>query len=230
MKIGVFGDSFACHNANHIWWRYLETNHGHQVTSFGEGGSSLGFSVECLDSHYKNFDRLIWCVTTVNRISIWHKDKIYHNTGTFKCKHTGDYLLDRKLDVIHQYLTEAFDFHFQEILGHALVHWMLDKHPNLMIVPSFSTPVYFMQEHLFNLYDLCKKEVQYIFPGQDAENIVNNSQDGRDGHLTDTNQRILARLIDANLDSRIFFTEYDNFCFDADVLRKEFGGKSKNQI
>lgn len=224
MKIGVFGDSFADSTAEHIWWRYLQDHYDHQVKSFGQNGSSLGFSVECMENHAREFDKLIWCVTTVNRISIWHQDRIYHSTGTFKIRPTGDAILDRKINVIHQYLTEAFDFHFQEILGHALVHFMLDKYPNLMIVPSFSTPVYFMKEHKFNLYDLCRKEAACIFPDQDLDHVVGGEKDKREGHLTNTNQRILARLINDYLDARIFCTDYGNFNFDPNILSLEFSG------
>ena len=223
MKIGVFGDSFACRDCTHIWWQYLESDHGHQVISFGEGGSSLGFSVEKIDNHHGEFDRLIWCMTTVNRISIWHDDRAYHNTGTHKPAPTGDWLLDRKLNIIHQYLVEAFDPHFQEIMGHALVGFMLQKYPNLMIVPSFATPVYFMQEHKFNLYHLCQKETQCLWPHQDPHSMINGPQDGREGHLTKTNQRILASLINSQLGCPIFTADYNDFSFDPQVLAAEFG-------
>jgi len=224
MKIGVFGDSFADQTSQKIWWRYLQDHHGHNVISYGQSGSSLGFSVECMENYAADFDHLIWCVTTVNRISIWHDDKIYHLTGTHPPDITRDTILDHKLDVIHHYLTEAFDGHYQEILGHSLVYFMLNKYPNLTIIPSFSTPVYFMKEHKFNLYDLCQQEASCVFPGQDLYHVVNGPKDRRQGHLTDTNQRILAQLINNNLAAGIFCTEYKHFNFDPHTLSREFCG------
>jgi len=35
MKIGVFGDSFASNSGREIWWKYLETDYGHNVECFG---------------------------------------------------------------------------------------------------------------------------------------------------------------------------------------------------
>lgn len=222
MRIGVFGDSFANNTLDNIWWRYLET-HGHTVTCFGEGGSSLSFSVNLLNQHADQFDWLIWCCTSVNRISFWHNDTIYHNTIGQKPKSTNDAVIDRKRQVIHAYLTEAFDYHFQEILGQALVFYVLSNYSNLTIIPCFSTPVYFMKEHRFNLYDLCQKEVKSVFPGIDAADIINNAEiDHRQGHLAEVNQRILANLINQNLTSGIFCTNYENFNFNYQDLAKDF--------
>jgi hypothetical protein len=228
MKIGVFGDSFADKTCRDIWWQYLENIYGHDVTCFGEGGSSLSFSVDLIDYYHDQFDYLIWCATSVNRISFWYKDIAYHNTGTFKPLLTGNTVLDNKRSIIHQYLTEVFDCHFQEILGHALIHFMLQKYPKLIVIPCFSTPVYFMQHHGFNLYKLCEMETECFFPTHDTFSIINSDQDQRQGHLTVTNQKILAQLIQedlmANTVSHIFSTSYDNFVFDKSLF-SEFNGK-----
>jgi len=222
MKIGVFGDSFANKHCSDIWWKYLQTQHGHDVRCFGEGGSSLSFSVDLIEYHHRDFDTIIWCATSVNRISFWHKDRAYHNTGTSRPESSGDYELDDKKKIIHDYLTRAYDWHFQEILGQALIHFMLEKYHNLTIIPSFNTPVYFMQDPGFNLYDLCVMETEFFFPGQETSAIVNSDRDQRQGHLTKTNQKILAELINNDLDHGIFSISYENFVFDK-TLRAEFG-------
>jgi len=223
MKIGVFGDSFADKTCSHIWWKYLHAVHDHDVSCFGEGGSSLSFSVELIDFYHQDFDQIIWCATSVNRISFWHKDRAYHNTGTSKPTPCGDVAIDEKRKIIHDYLTRAYDWHFQEILGHALISYMLTKYPKIMIVPCFQVPVYFMKDPGFNLYDLCVLETQCFFPGRDASTVINSDLDHRQGHLTQTNQKILAKLIDANLGPGIFSTSYENFIFDKNRI-SEFGG------
>lgn len=222
MKIGVFGDSFADKHSKDIWWQYLGSVHGHDVTSFGENGSSLPFSADLIDYHQQHFDKIIWCATSVNRITFWHNNKAYHNTGQGRVASTSDIELNKKSDIVHQYLTQVFDFHFQEMLGHALVKFMLQKYPHLTVIPCFETPMYFQQEPGFNLYELCRLEIEHCFPGQDPVDVILSPRDRRSGHLTKTNQKILARLINDNLDSSIFSTAYDNFVLHKDSL-VEFG-------
>lgn len=222
MKIGVFGDSFADKNCDKIWWKYLESIHRHEVKSFGERGSSLSFSMEMMDNYAKEFEKLIWCFTSVNRISFWYKDKIYHNTGTHRYDPTGDPILDQKRAIIHDYISLAFDWSLQERLGKALAHFVLSKFDNLILIPCFATPVYFMEQHQFNLYKLCQLEAEVLFPGKDPDKIVNSHVDRRQGHITDTNQKRLAELINNDLTKGIFCTDYNNFLFDKTTLESEF--------
>lgn len=223
MRIGVFGDSFADRTCNKIWWRYLESIHGHKVKSFGESGSSLSFSIEMMDNHAHEFEKLIWCFTSVNRQSFWYKDRIYHNTGTHRPNATGDPILDQKLRVIHDYISLAFDWPLQERFGKALIPFMLSKFSNLTIIPCFGTPVYFMEEKKFNLYRLCQIETENLFPNKNSEDIINSKIDRRQGHITDTNQKILAELINRDLDSKIFDTAYENFITDQRIYQEFVG-------
>ena len=223
MKIGIFGDSFANKYGTDIWWKYLDTDLGHNVRCFGESGSSLGFSVDLINYWHQEFDHIIWCATSVNRISFWHKDIAYHNTGTHRPRLIGDRELDQKTTIIHDYLTQAYDSRFQEILGQALIHFMLAKYRNLTIIPSFNTPVYHMQDPGFNLYDLCVMETEFFFPTHDSFEIINSTLDRRHGHLTKSNQKILSTLINNHLQHGIFATSYENFVFDKNLIT-EFGG------
>lgn len=222
MKIGVFGDSFASKFESSVWWNYLEDNYNCSVECFGEPGSSLGFSVNLIQSHAMRFDFIIWCVTSVNRISFWHKDQIYHNTGQTRPNPSNDVILNRRRHIVHDYLTnDVFDWHFQETLGHALVWYMLNQLPNLAIIPCFSTPVYFMKEHKFNLYELCLKEIQACHPNVEPFQYVNGSRDLRKGHLCQPNQRVLAKFVKNNLVPGIMIPDYNDFEFDKSLLSKE---------
>jgi hypothetical protein len=218
----VFGDSFANKDADQIWWRYLETQHGHQVRCFGEPGSALSFSLDKLDAYHSDFDHVIWCVTSVNRISFWHRDRAYHHTGTSEPMITGDAILDAKRDITHRYLTMAFETHFAEIQGRALVHWAQSQYHNITIVPCFATPVYFMAEPGFNLFDLCLRELAAAFPNRDPASIVNSDLDQRQGHLTETNHRVLAALLAQRLEPGVFTARYEDFVLD-DSLITQFG-------
>ena len=221
MKIGVFGDSFANRNDTHAWWNYLSSEHGHHVRCFGEAGSSLSFSVDLLEVNHQDFDHVIWCATSTNRISFWHRDRAYHHTGTVGPTVTGDPILDAKRDITHRYLTMAFEPHFHEIQGRALIDWCLVRYPNLTIIPCFAMPVYFMRAPGFNLFELCEKEVQAAFPGSDMAKIVNSKVDQRQGHLTTPNHQTLARLLASDLRTGIFQASYDDFVLDQS-LRDRF--------
>jgi hypothetical protein len=67
-------------------------------------------------------------------------------------------------------------------------------------------------------------ETEYLFPNKDPIDVINSATDRRHGHITDTNQKILANLINQSLDSKIFDTSYENFVFDQRI-QKEFTGK-----
>jgi hypothetical protein len=221
MKIAVFGDSFAEKKSTHSWWRFLQSDHGHEVSCFGESGSSLSYSTDLIQEYAQNHDWIIWCMTSVNRISFWYKDKIWHNTGTSKPEITGDQELDHKRHIIYHYITDCFDWHFQEMLGHSLMHYMLNRYPNLTIIPCFPTPVYYMQKPQFNLWEICKLETLSVHPEIDPYQYVNTWQDHRRSHLTQINHRILANLISYNLMPGIFVAEYTKFQFDPLLLKKE---------
>jgi len=210
MKIGVFGDSFADKTAENSCWKELK-NYGHQVEIFGEGGSSLGFSADLVLNFYKNYDFIIWCATSVSRISFWYNDQIYHNTGHVKPVETKDKILNQYRCIIHDYISKAFDWHHQEILAHGMLHYALSQIPNLMIVPCFNTPVYFMKEPGFNLYSISEMEIQHYLPGKDMSYAMIHYQDLRGGHITKTNQQILADIIAKNLEPGIFVAKLSDF-------------------
>lgn len=222
MKIAVFGDSFADRTATEIWWRCLETEHGHQVRCFGESGSALSFSADLLEANHRQYDHVIWCVTSVNRISFWHRDRAYHHTGTSAPMPTGDVILDAKREITHRYLTTAFETHFHEIQGRALVDWALARYSNLTVMACFATPVYFLTDAGFHLFGLCEREVESAFPGVRPASIINGAQDQRQGHLTQPNHRRLAELVAQNLRHGVFQASYHDFVLDH-TLKDHFG-------
>jgi hypothetical protein len=211
MKIGVFGDSFAEKNAKEIWWRYI-SDFGHQVTSFGEGGSSLDFSAGELWTHNVNFDFCIWCVTSSNRVSFYHNNESIHITGAFDSPGNNVELMTLQL-LAHQYLTQIYQPHGHEALNCLAVHGAVEKFDNLLIIPCFDTPVYFMTEPKFNLYQLSTFEAQNYFPGKDLYDIYQDYYDLRQGHFTMTTHRTLAEKINQaiNYNCKIFCAEYSDF-------------------
>jgi hypothetical protein len=217
MKIGVFGDSFADSKASgDIWWKYLNSYYHHNVECFGESGSGLVFSARQIVDLYKNYDLIIWCVTSPNRLTIWHrtifKEIAIHITG----RHHKNYPnpeIQEQIDIAEQYLTRVFDWQDGDFTGQCIVEFVKSKVPNLLIIPSFSSPIYKDAANAgFNLFDLCYKESINYFPNkQGLAEIIDEYYDKRAGHFTTQTHQTLAKLIAESLTPGIFETEYSNF-------------------
>ena len=76
MKVGIFGDSFACLASNcsrelnqqgRPWMKILEENHQRNVTNFGLSGSSLYYSYQKFKKTYNQFDKIIFVGTSADR-------------------------------------------------------------------------------------------------------------------------------------------------------------------
>lgn len=217
MKIGVFGDSYAeKRSESNSWWHQLK-NFGHEVISYGEGGSSINFSAKLILEKHTNFDFIIWCMTTPGRFSIEipGQDKIFHTTSVLT--HTGIRISKNiPVEVDHEivnacqtYLKYVFDPNFENVIGKALANYFLDVIPNLMIISCFPPPL----ETDFNLYNLCTKELQQVFSDKETHEVYKNWNDIRTCHLTVKNNQILAEIIANNLKPGFFSTDYSNFNF-----------------
>jgi hypothetical protein len=228
MKIGVFGDSFAnSKTPNNIWWKYLASNYQHDVECFGEAGSGLVFSARQIVDLYKNYDLVIWCVTSPNRLTVWHrsnfKEIAVHVTGRHH-KSYPDPEIQEKINVAEQYLTQVFDWPDGEFVGQCIMDFVKSKVPNLLIVPSFATPVYYNKDTIgFNLFDLCLKETAAYFPdGRGIAEIQDEYHDRRTGHFTTQTHQKLAELISKSLTPGIFTADYENFSRPVELFENIF--------
>ena len=217
MKIGIFGDSFAdSQTTKDIWWKYLNSYYHHDVECFGESGSSIVFSARQIIDLYKNYDLIIWCVTSPNRLTIWHrtifKETAVHITGRHHKNHP-DPEIQEQINIAEQYLTRVFDWPDGEFVGQCVVEFVKSKVSNLLIIPSFPAPIYQdAAKAKFNLFDLyCKETVNY-FPGdQEIAEILDEYHDQRAGHFTTQTHQTLAKILTESLTPGIFETEYSNF-------------------
>ena len=207
MHIGVFGDSFAGYNRD-MWWRVLEQQFGHTVTSHGADGSSIEYSAELLEKYNDQYDFVIWCLTFPGRASIRTTDGYFHAgnlTGAQKRKELSE--LDIKINASIAYANHVYDSHDANRIYRAAAHGFLKQYPHLMIVPCFDYPL----NQKFDLFSLSKIEASHFFPGVPYADVVSMYCDLRSGHLTPGNNKILAQLINNNLKPGIFQTEYSNF-------------------
>jgi hypothetical protein len=219
MKIGIFGDSFCNKNRldsdpPEIWYNFLQTDYGHSVDCFGEAGSSILFSANLIQQRAADYDLVIWCVTIPGRFSfpaapefITWQASAYHVTSTSDVCNVKDIDLANKHQAAIDYLKHIFDWPTDEFVGRAIVSYMQTLFPNIMIIPCFPGPL----NAKFNLYDLSQREIDFYFPGKDCTEIFQNYFDMRVGHLTLDHHKVLAQLINDNLEPGTFQTDYDNF-------------------
>lgn len=216
MKIGIFGDSFAHKDwKQRIWWRELATM-GHDITSYGEGGSSILFSALHVDKYAENYDFNIWVVSAPGRISFVreHSDNFLHAIAPARAttwtSHT-DFtpLEERKLNAVKEWFVYLMDFEQETLIGESVARWLLAKHKNLMLVPGFSQP---LSDTTFNLRAVSDWELTAYLSDSEIKKFYDNYIDQRAAHLSDENNKILAELINQNLNpGSIFQTEYSNF-------------------
>jgi hypothetical protein len=208
MKIGVFGDSFADKNwSDRIWWQQLKTVYHHQVECFGECASSILFSAKKIEEFGKNFDLVIWAITSPNRISFNHNNQYHHLNSVAHCYEGNDSYVKKQFSAAHEFLTYLHDWDSETLVGKSLVSYFQQTIKNILIVPCFPPP---LSSH-FNLYNLCEWETKFYFPNYSIPEIYKKYQDLRPGHLTENTHRTLARLINDNLAPGIFQTDYNNF-------------------
>lgn len=210
MNIGVYGDSFA-HNwplEKGTWWTKLVTKYGHQVHSYGVGGSNIGYSAALLEKHWQEYDLNIWCLTNPGRISVQlNGDQWLHqltwlvNRSPKQLSKFLRYDKDRikRVEVCRDYLKYLYNYEEDYLAGRSLAHFHLAK-GNVMIIPCFKDPL----KDYASLWDACDIENQYYFPGQDMKQLLEIWEDRRFSHFTPVNHEILGDMVNEKLVPGIF--------------------------
>jgi hypothetical protein len=237
MNIGVFGDSYAEKQSPiDAWWQRLIHDHGHNVTSYGEAGSSISFSANLLAQFHNQHDFNIWCLTIPGRISaplgdgsFFHSTKHMDGQGNLKEVPVGFGTANKQsvnihftlIDTSHKYLKYIFDWDYEVLVGKLLVDHYLKIIPNLMIIPCFGPPL----DTEENLFKVCELEIQSVLPGKQVPEVYQEYWDKRSCHLTTTNNKILSNIVNQNLSPGILKIQHSDFYFDNikinDILRKK---------
>jgi hypothetical protein len=173
--------------------------------------------VKLILEKHKDFDFIIWCMTTPGRFSIeipdrpgaFHTTSVLTHTGVRVSNNIPDGIESEIINGCQLYLKYVFDVGLENVSGKALANYFLQLIPNLMIIPCFSDPL----ETNFDLYNLCTRELQQVFPNMETHKVYESWNDIRVCHLTAQNNQILSEIIANNLKPGIFSTDYSNFSF-----------------
>lgn len=226
MKIGVFGDSYCdklytADDTDRIWYRFLKTNLDCELDCYGEGGSSILFSARLIEKHARDYDLVIWCLTTPGRFSFptnSNHNRSYHVTTAWDAVITDDLDLIKKHQTCVDYLKYIFDWNTENFVGRSIVNYIQTQFSNIMIIPCFPAPL----SAEFNLYKVCEQEANHYFPGLELHEIYKDYRDVRPGHITIDNHKILAELIQKDLKPGVFQTDYANFVKPSSPLDRVF--------
>jgi hypothetical protein len=199
LKLGIYGDSYAEKRwGQEIWWRLLGSKHGHDVTSFGEGGSSIMFSAHLIEKNHQHFDLNIRCLTSPGRFSFKNSKGNYVHTATvvetIENDPNWDYESRKKLEVCNDFLKYILDFDDEDFIGTAIAQYHLAK-GNVCIIPCFASPL--RTEN--NLFEACANETFHYFGHRDMLALYKEWEDLRPAHFSPINNRVLAQMVAENL-------------------------------
>lgn len=229
--IGVFGDSYAAKGwSDRIWWQVLRQKYQYQVKAWGEAGSSIEFSAMLLDKHAADYDHCVWCVTSPGRHTV------YQDQNNWVHALDGLVVGNTKLDPVHrdiisktsqQYRKWIFDWNQANFAGRAMVHYVMHRHNNILVIPVFRAPIYSdFGQRGFNLYDVSEMEARHHFgENTDQSKLFQKYIDTRPGHLCDNNNEILAELIHNNLEHKILEADISIFQPPSNTLEESWSKK-----
>ena len=213
MNIGIFGDSFCDGSPfpHKTPWYQMLADYGHNVTSYGECASSSLYSANLIRQYHHNYELIIWCVTSPNRISFLNSNNVpvhVHWPNFIFSKDDHDPLTLKRIDVIKDWAKYVQDTDQESLINDCVARHFLTVYPNLMIVPCFEEPL----KEEFCLGKIVTEENNYYFPNlKNSSDIYRKYSDLRVCHMTDTNNEILAKLINGNLNPGIFSADLSQF-------------------
>ena len=180
MKIGIYGDSFACINTKWgdskvdnptlgISWVEILENAGHHINNFAKSGTAFMFSYENFLREHKNNDLNIFIVTSPTRLYVNALDGMpifgydWVENEYAKVKKLPFYLKQQNhLDILKSvkvYLELWADWEMVTHTQHVLVNNLWNLAPNTIVIPAFVDSI----EHTtMNLFDAAKYELRLV--------------------------------------------------------------------
>lgn len=192
MNIGIFGDSFCSGDAPGSWIDNLRHSLGSTATTYGKGGSTVYYSYNKIRQMHDEFDTIIWCVTSSDRLYV--SDNVQ-----FAGIASAEHLMKSDNTDTRNIAKAAIDYylHLENVeYNNELCRLMINEIkrivPHLLIVPCFDASL--NTKFNFSLCDLYAKENRYY----NIPAVVPYSMfDARSNHLTNSTQSMLADHIAA---------------------------------
>lgn len=220
MKIGIYGDSFACihtkwvmsksfnHHLGLSWVELLEEA-GHDITNFAQSGSAFMFSYKKFLKNYKDFDLNIFVVTNWSRIYIEKLPEILIH-GSPSCDVEYDRIMkspnykekDEHIKILKSlktYMEIWADWDMVKHTQQVLCQNIFNICPNTILIPVFEDSLIDGRGALWNacLHELflCDERAynKFDFLNLDCQ---------RKCHFSEENNEVLAKEVLAAIDQK----------------------------
>lgn len=213
LTLGIYGDSFAHSkkNTRKSWIDYLQEHY--DITNYGVDGSGVYWSYSKFLKTYKQFDFIIFLVTSCDRIHIKTKDlnsQWQHLHSANGCENwlnekdqdgipTVTDVMDRKIiKVVQDYMIYAQSREEAYEYAKLMVENIIRLKRELLIIPCFNLDWCYVPQYNGNLYDISLLDVDH-YGGKDGYGIEQFGYDLRQCHLNDRNNEILANKIHSHI-------------------------------
>lgn len=201
MKIGLFGDSFACKemrthkkyaghsgfkNIGKPWFEYLP----YDITSFGESGSDLYYSYNLYLKNRHKFDKNIFIATSPGRLSIKNLENQYLHYNSHVVSRKHKIKAGGVKDSVIGYFTYIFDDDKEESICN-LIKKDISQDKDCLLVEGFGpnglVSLFYMENKIWNI----------TFKDNHNPSLT----DFRYCHMTEQNNIIFAKQIQDCIDN-----------------------------
>lgn len=216
MKIGIFGDSFACHKLNPTptWTEILSRKYN--ITNYALQGSNLHYSIDEIKKHHENYDKIVLVVTDPGRLELVNLTDVEGKSSKTFLTGLYDYKLINDVPSLQEkHIKEAarqYFIHLQNQDFDRYVHnLMLDEikkiRPEIILIPAFrSSWNGLIEPSMFAIFD--KENTAWNF---DSTVIATKYYDNRNCHMTAENNAIFADKVDSWINGQPVHINLDDF-------------------
>jgi len=219
IRILIVGDSFGeISSFNSIrfpdvgpgWPELLAQHTNFQVTNLCQGGSSLYFSYKNFKLHYKQHDKIIFCLTKPGRryLPIPNYDDAFsqhhHNVESvnrLKLRFQYDPIASKYVEALEDYYTYLQDIEYDKYAQYTLVDHVQRLRPDTILIPCFQDSFRTISGH--PMEQIGFNELKYLFNWKNFDHNIFN--DFYKKGLTEAR--------------KCHMCEENNFIFYQDVLR-----------
>jgi hypothetical protein len=211
-NIAIFGDSFCSLNSQSelSWPKELARLTNAKITNFGLPATSILWSYKQLINVVEQYDWVIWCVSSIQRITInlpvepWSVH--YNGPGCWK-NYKSPPVIDL-LKIVDDFFLKVDFYEDLNLLYNTLITSTLKQYPNLTVIPCFNQPLN-VENYLGKISQLEVESLTNIPYNQ----VWEKYQDCRPCHLTPENNQILAKSIVNQYGKKIIEVDINDFNF-----------------
>ena len=203
MKIGIYGDSYACMQSNcstefnqdgRPWMKILKEDFKRDVSNFGLSGSSIYYSYQKFKENYNQFDKIVFIGTSPDRKYCPDLKSTLHIAQYFLDPiETKDLSIDdNEYDIIKNYYKYIHNIKEADDIKELIVEKIKSiKGSNLLYIDIL--------------------EIGKINSMERLRKIVGRSRDHRWCHMSNKNNFILANKVNNWLDGNSFLLDVTDF-------------------